>query len=325
MLAPLIREEAIDLPFYSGIARMEIDTPVTLDMLYAIQGPGTQQSWRESRMNLEWARPNRLDDCFWVALLKKPLRVGSLIVVTSVDRPQIKPAELERFAALAPHVRRAVTIGDLFETERRNASIFRAVIDALACPVAIVARDMRVLYANPAAEALFSDGGPVSAIHGQLVLGWAPAEQAVARAIELGLRDECALGPAGINVPLANARAPAVAHVLPLARRDLSVRIVQEAVAAIFIAEAGAVVLPAMDAIAALFGLTAAEKRVASQIAEGMDRAEIARANAVSDGTVKSQLAAIYDKTDSRDKRELALLIRELSPPLSVPPPDETE
>ncbi|TPL94817.1 hypothetical protein FJ960_27370 [Mesorhizobium sp. B2-3-11] len=45
-------------------------------------------------------------------------------------------------------------------------------------------------------------------------------------------------------------------------------------------------------------------------------QSEIAAASGVSDGTIKSQLATIFDKTGTGDQRELELLIRELSSPL---------
>ena len=314
VLAPLLDAGACGLPFYPALSRIEVDEPVTIDMLYDVQGPGARQGWLESPMNREWAEPNRLDDFFWVALMKKPARVGNLVVVTSKDHPQITPGELAAFAALAPHVRRAVSIGDLFAMERQTATIFRSVVDALTSPVLIVAEDMRVLYANAAAEALLSAGGAASTRHGRLTFGWAQAETAIGRAVALGARDESALGPRGIDVPLAHAARPAVAHVLPLARRDPSARVAQQAAAAIFIAEAGANPKPALDAIAALFGLTAAEKRVAGQVADGMTRHDIARANAVTDGTVKTQLAALYDKTGATDQRALEALMRDLTP-----------
>jgi len=316
VLAPLLADEAAGLPFYAGLDRMEIDTPVTLDMLYALQGAGARQSWLQSRLNLDWAQPNRLDDFFWVALMKQPARVGSLIVITGRDRPRIAPEDLERFARLAPHLRRAVVIGDLIEAERARSAALAAVIDALACPVLVVARDLRLLHANPAAEARLATGGALGLVQGRLVPGWAPAAQAIARAVEQGVRAEAELGPAGIGVPLARAPRPAVAHVLPLARRDPAHRPEPAAAAAVFVAQAGSVPLPAMQAVAALFGLTAAETRVATLIAQGLDRAEIAVAHAVSDGTVKAQLAAIYDKTGTGDKRALSLLVRELTPPL---------
>jgi DNA-binding NarL/FixJ family response regulator len=74
--------------------------------------------------------------------------------------------------------------------------------------------------------------------------------------------------------------------------------------------------LPAMEAVAALFGFTAAEARVAGHVAAGGSRHEIAAAGGISDGTVKTHLSAIFDKTGARDQRALELLIRELSPPL---------
>lgn len=316
VLDPLRNDYGMQVPFRAAVPKMEIDVPFTVERIYELQGPGARQEWIESRMVREWVEPNRLDDFFWVALMKQPTRVGTLLVVTDKDRPQITDDDLELVSLLAPHVRRAVTIGDLFEAERRKADIFRTIIENLDYPVLVVADDMQILFANPAAETLVSQNLSVSSVRGQLTFGYAPANSAICRAVELGRRDEFALGPAGINIPLAHAAAPAVAHVMPLARRDISARMAQRAAAAIFIAAAGNAPSPAIEAIAALFGLTAAEKRVAGFVAAGMTRKEIASAGCVSDGTVKSQLAAIFDKTGTGDQRELELLTRELSPPV---------
>jgi DNA-binding CsgD family transcriptional regulator len=209
-----------------------------------------------------------------------------------------------------------VTIGDLFEAERRKADIFRSIIESLDHPVLIVADDMQVIFANPAAEALLAQNTSVSSVRGQLSFAYGNANAAIGRAVLLGTRDEFALGPSGINIPLVRSMVPAVAHVMPLARRDISARMSQRAAAAIFIAAAGAAPVPALEAIAALFGLTAAEKRVAGHVFAGRTRREIAAASGVSDGTIKSQLATIFDKTATGDQRELQLLMRELTPPL---------
>jgi DNA-binding CsgD family transcriptional regulator len=317
ILEPLMNEYGADVPFYSALPRMEIDVPFTVDSIYALEGPTTRQTWLESRIAREWVIPNRLDDFFWLALMRQPTRVGTLIIITHKDRHKITDAELRAVSQLSPHIRRAVTIGDMFETERRNTEIFRNVVESLAHPVLIVSRDMRVIFANPSAEALLADNIAINSIRGQLSFNYGPANVAVSRAVELGTRDEFALGPAGIDVPLARVGVPAVAHVMPLARRDISARITQHAAAAIFIAAAGSTPMPALDAIAALFGLTAAEKRVAGHVAAGRSRGEIALTGGVSDDTVKSQLAAIFDKTGAGSQRELELLIRELSPPLA--------
>lgn len=316
MLEPLQREYGATVPFSTALPKMDLDTPFTVDSIYALQGPGARQNWLESRIVREWVEPNRLDDFFWVALIKRPTRVGTLMVVTDKDRRQISSQDLELISQLAPHVRRAVTIGDLFEAERRKAEIFSSIIEGLDHPVLIVADDMQILFANPAAEALLSENISVSSARGQLSFTYADANAAIGLAVELGTRDEFALGPSGINIPLVRAAVPAVAHVMPLARREISARVSQRAAAAIFIAAAGSTPMPALDAIAALFGLTAAEKRVAGHVAAGLTRREIAATSGVSDGTVKSQLATIFDKTGASDQRGLELLMRELSPPL---------
>jgi len=111
--------------------------------------------------------------------------------------------------------------------------------------------------------------------------------------------------------------------VLPLARRPAA-RLAPKAAAAIFIAAPGTNPIPAIEAIAALFGLTAAEKRIAALAADGLTRSEIAEASGVSDHTVKSQLRVVYDKTGTRDQRQLQLLMRDLTPPLGTARPDKS-
>jgi DNA-binding CsgD family transcriptional regulator/PAS domain-containing protein len=314
LLGPLQATGPGEIIFYSAVPKMELDVPQTVDTIYEIQGPGTRQEWLSSRLATEWAIPNQLDDFFWVPVMKQAGRVGSLVVITRRGRPQITCGDLEMVSALAPHIRRAVTIGDLFESERRKGEIFRDIVDCLAHPVLIVSADMQIIFANLAAEALLQEKIAIRSTRGQLTFPYTHAQKAIASAVETGQNNEFSLGPSGINVPLSISELPSVAHVMPLKQRDPSVRVSQNAAAAIFIAAPGHAPLPAMDAIAALFGLTAAEKRVASQIAAGRSRQEIALSNGVSDGTVKSQLAAIFDKTDTRDQRGLELLLRDLTP-----------
>lgn len=316
LIQPLTTHYGSQVPLFAALPKMEIDVPFTVDSIYELQGPDTRQAWLDSRIAREWAMPNRLDDFFWVALMKQPTRVGSLMVVTDKDRRQITAEDIDAMSLLAPHVRRALTIGDLFDAERRVAEIFRSIVENLAHPVLVVSQDMQILFANSTAEAVLAENCAVSSLRGHLTFAFPYANAAVGRAVELGMRDEFALGPAGINVPLARGCAATVAHVMPLARRDVSARMSQRAAAAIFIATAGSAPIPALEAIAALFGLTAAEKRVAGHVAAGMNRRDIAIAGGVSEGTVKSQLGAIFDKTGTGDQRALELLIRELSPPV---------
>ncbi len=314
----LLVDHKDDIPFLLAAPRLEYDEVYTVDSVYRVLDPGTQERWRGSRVTQEFVIPNALDDFFWLTLVKQSGRTGSMAILTGRDK-QIAPQDLAWLQTIAPHIRRAVTISDLFESDRALAIAFKRLIESLAYAVVIVGADLHILYANAAAETLLAEEVVARSMRGKLNLPFAPAERAVARAVLVGERDEVALGAAGINVPLAPATRPAIAHVLPLARRDMDVRFAEAAAAAIFISVAGVTPTPAIEAIAALFGLTPAEARVVTQIADGKSRKEIALSQGVSDGTVKTQLSTIFDKTGIHDQRHLELLIREISPPVLPP------
>lgn len=322
VLEPLVTTYASYVPFFPILPRFEIDVPLDFDEMCKLYGPDGRDVWHASRTHTEWMAPNRLRTGFNLAVMKREESVGALTTITHENEPTT-PARQALLTRLAPHIRRAVTIADLFEAEQRKTALFQKVIDSLAHPVLFVAGDLRLLHANPAAEALLRDGTLVRQNEGRLALTYGPAQKSVGHAVALGQRDEVLLGTIGIGVPLVRTERPSIVHVLPLSRRPAA-WLTQEAAAAIFIAAPGTSPLPAIEAIAALFGLTAAERRVAALAADGLTRSEIAEASGVSDQTVKSQLRVVYDKTGTRDQRQLQLLMRELTPPIGTTQPDKT-
>lgn len=316
ILNSLMGEFSDDVPFYNAVPHMQLDTPYTVDAIYELQGSGAREKWLNSRIVQEWVIPNQLDDFFWVPLIKQPSRTGTLVVVTDRNRRNIDSNDIQKMSELAPHVRRAVTIGDLFAAGQRRAELFETVLDALQTPVFIVGADLDIVFANQAAEHILREATLFAANSFRMQCTYPPAHRSLAHAVSLGTKDEGSLAGFGINVPLGRGDRPAVAHVLPLARRDRSVRVAANAAAAVFVGMSGQTFLPAIEAIAALFGLTSAETRVANLVAAGQNRQQIAENCGTSTTTVQSQLSAIFDKTNSHDQRSLELLIHDLSPPV---------
>ncbi|QCI68401.1 helix-turn-helix transcriptional regulator [Phreatobacter stygius] len=62
-----------------------------------------------------------------------------------------------------------------------------------------------------------------------------------------------------------------------------------------------------------MFGLTAAETRLALQLARGVVPAEIARRRCLSRTTVRSQLASVFAKTQTRRQAELVTLLARIA------------
>jgi DNA-binding CsgD family transcriptional regulator/PAS domain-containing protein len=315
-LAPITGIHASNYSFLPAVPKLELDQPYQMSSIYAVQGPEAREQWINSRLNQEWVIPNRIDDCIWLPMVKTQKRIGHLVVITNMDRGPVTKEDLAMMGQLAPHVRRAVTIGDLFEAERGRGEIFGEVIDALFTPVIIVSAEMQVLFANKSAEDMLREMQVVSSRMGRLEFSYRMASNAITHAVETSTRDEFIMGPCGINIPLLRAEIPAVAHVMPLMRREPPHRVSHKAAAAIFFATSGNAPIAAMDAIGALFGLTAAEKNVAAQVALGRNAMDIASGSGLSENTVKTQIRNVFEKTGVGDQKNLAILIKDLSPPI---------
>ena len=74
--------------------------------------------------------------------------------------------------------------------------------------------------------------------------------------------------------------------------------------------------LPATDALIAMFGLTPAEARLAQAIAAGTSLKDYAEVAGVSINTVRTHLAHIFTKTDTRRQSDLIRLLARAIPRL---------
>ncbi|MEP6827363.1 MAG: helix-turn-helix transcriptional regulator [Aestuariivirga sp.] len=311
----VLTQHAKEIPFFHLLQQIELDQPGPLERMFDLYGPGGEQVWKTGELYQNFHSRYGVLNSIDTAVLKRKNRIGTLNI--SIKYEGVGREQFDRIGLIAPHIRRAVTIHDMFEMERAESRVFRDLVGRLEHGVIIVADTMEVLYANSAAEQHLRDQSHIAVMAGRLSATFPRAQTALERAVWLGVSDEVSLGGSGIDIPLGFANRPALAHVLPLQRRAEQMRTEHRAAAAIFIAVAGTTVQTAIEAVGALFTLTPTEKRISSYVSEGLTRREIAHAQGVSEGTVKSQLAAIYDKTGTDDQRSLQSLIRELTAPVN--------
>jgi GAF domain-containing protein len=114
-LGPLKNLHASNYSFLPALANMELDQPYMMSTIYAAHGPDARDQWLQSKLHVEWALPNKIDDCIWVPMVKTAHRIGHLVIITHTSRGAITGSDLAMMGQLAPHIRRAVTIGDLFD------------------------------------------------------------------------------------------------------------------------------------------------------------------------------------------------------------------
>ena len=304
-------------PFFEIMHKMEIDEPAGVQKLCELMGPTGLEHFQNSAFVKDYAVPARMGDGVGISLMNQTDRVATLGMVSSMDRSAYAAAEFSALAQLAPHIRRAVMIGDLFETQARESNMFREMVERFNLAVLVVNCDMQLLFANPIAEDYLRDGALIKVNAQKLIVQSELAHFAIRKAVQLSEREEVVLAGSGIGVPLYKTRFPAIAHVLPLGQRNEKFQFHNQAAAAIFIATPRSDALATIDAIASLFGLTAAEKNVTLQAANGQTPAEIALSRGVSVDTVRTQMKTVYDKTGQSNQVGLQKLIRDLTPPLT--------
>jgi DNA-binding CsgD family transcriptional regulator len=266
-------------------------------------------------MYREWNRPHGLTDSFCITLFRKPDHTTCLNLVLSEERRPVTDEDRQMVGLLVPHIRRAAMIGTEMELAQKEVETFQGVTRHMVNGLLIVDQNMNILYANPSAEQMLADGEIVESKRGRLVVTNATASARIERDVKLSAMLEQQLDGASFSIPMGDSFNPSIAHVIPLARRDPGQRFSRTAAAAIVIAGGQQQGSSSIDAFSDLFGLTAAEKRVAQLTAQGLPRASIADLSGVKESTVKSHLESIFSKTGTSGQTALTILIRTLSPP----------
>jgi DNA-binding CsgD family transcriptional regulator len=287
-----------------------------IDGVYATRDFMDYDEFRQSRFFREWAEPNGFVDSCSSCLMKSPTRFAMATCLL----PRLATArDYDLGRLFAPHLRRAVLISDLLDSQRLVVEERANTIDQLRVGVLIADSRCRITYANAAAEAMFAAGDPIRSTGGILSTRTTATTVVLRHAVEQGCREETSLGGSGIGIPaLREDGSAAVIHILPLERRT-GWRGDRTPSVAVFVATSEHLSSISGGAIAALFNLTTTEAQVLEKIAAGETAKKIAVQMGIAVSTVRTHLLRILDKTGTRRQAELVKLVHELSLPLVTP------
>jgi DNA-binding CsgD family transcriptional regulator/PAS domain-containing protein len=270
-----------------------------------------------NRYYREWAIPKGLFDAVAVGLVRDRAMVGNAIFSQHESAGAIDDAQLSGLRLLAPHIRRAVTISNLFDLKAVEAATFAATVEALTIGVVLADEDAKIVHANAAAETMLAAGDPILTHHGRIAVQSATTTTSLQSAIAQAAKDEAALGQKGIGIPILRPSGdPLVIHVLPLRRSPVRARLAQRAAAALFVTLASGPPQMSHAALDQLYDLTPAEIRIFELICEGHTRDAISGLLGVSVATVKSHLLHVFEKTGCRRQVDLVRLAKSLTFPV---------
>ena len=173
----------------------------------------------------------------------------------------------------------------------------------------LVDQDGRVRHANPPAERLVAAGDGITLFRGRLGSVSTDASQRLRALIQQASQAEVEhrrggamiIRTSGRRLPLSVIVAPVSAHRSAVFQENPSI------IVCVTDPEAG--VAQPQQQLCDLFGLTAAEARVALELVEGGSPREISEKLGVSFYTVRAHLVRIFDKTQTKRQSELVALI----------------
>ena len=271
----------------------------------------------EVRPPEEWPRfayyrdilePRGMIDSAVIGLVRDRNAIGYLGLNRHASSGPIQPDQIEGLRLVAPHMRRAVTISNLFDLKAVEVSTFQSVLDAMACAVVLVDGDLGIMHANQRARGMLAARDLMQDARGRLSVSGQVAADALRVAVAIASRDEAHMSQRGIGIPVTGrSGAPAAVHVLPLERRLVRSHLHTKAVAAVF-AVTSAAHAP-IDLVATLYALTPAETQLLAALCRGETLDQAAGASSITMSTAKTHLKRVFSKTGCARQAEVVALV----------------
>lgn len=280
---------------------------ITTERLFAVGHPGfigdhehfTEQE-RVTDGYFQWAEEHGFGHG---AATGFQLNTGDLAVVQVMRRTGERPfdtRELQELDRFRPHLARAAMLAARWRMER-----LRAATEALALvgvPAVVLSAECRVMAANSLAQNLTAH--LIWLARGGLALTDSTASAKLKRHVCACANSRSIESASSFPAWDDERKAPMVVHVVPLKgdRRELF----EGGLALVLFPDASAPNQPNPELIREIFDLTAAEARVAAQLAQGRSVEQIASAHGVSLSTVRSQAKSILHKLGAHRQSEIA-------------------
>jgi DNA-binding CsgD family transcriptional regulator/PAS domain-containing protein len=273
----------------------------------------------ESELYRQWAEPQGLVD-FLSAVVDRTTISAAIFGIFRHERNGVVNDHARRqMRLIAPHVRRAVLIGRMFEFKAAEVATFVDTFDGLGAGMFLVDAAGRLIHANAAGNAILGASDILSSVGGRLVASDAHIDRTLRDVFAAAGQGDTALGTKGIAVPLIGKDGERyIAHALPLtsgARRRAGV--VGTAAAALFVRQATLTVPSAPQAIGSAFRLTPTELRVLLAIVEVGGVPEVAIAFGIAETTVRTHVTRLFEKTGTSRQADLVKLVAGYATPLA--------
>jgi DNA-binding CsgD family transcriptional regulator len=258
-----------------------------------------------------WAQPQGFIDFVSAVLDRTTISVAIFGVFRHERNGIVDDRARRQMRLIAPHIRRAVLIGRMFEFKAAEVATFVDTLNGLSTGMYLVDAEARLIHANAAGSAILAASDILTSVGGRLVARDTRVQRTLRDIFSTAGQGDAALGAKGIAVPLIGKNGERyVAHALPLtsgARRRAGID--HFATAALFVRRAALMTSSTSQVIGETFRLTPTELRVLLAIVEVGGIPEVATAFGVADTTVRTHVNRLFEKTGAKRQADLVKLV----------------
>ncbi|MFT5574748.1 MAG: DNA-binding CsgD family transcriptional regulator [Bermanella sp.] len=243
---------------------------------------------------------------------------GSLRLTRSRGREGFSDDERQLLNSMIPHLKRALRIHGRLESTSSEKELYAQTVSQLSVATFFLNDKQQLVSSNPMAERLVTAHRGITLNNGKLALLRPVDNQKLRRAIEAALnarsRGDTVFAQA---MPVYNDSGDCV---LGMTVRPLAVKRHREhhdeAVIAIFVSDAAATRETPHSSLSQLFGLTPAEGRLATALANGLSLDDASASLHISRNTARAHLRSTFSKTGVSQQTQLVSLILKSVAPL---------
>jgi DNA-binding CsgD family transcriptional regulator len=272
--------------------------------------------FRETALFKEVVRPFGIEHSLVTYFAKEADVMATLAAMRDEEAGPFQSAEVRRLAMLVPHLRRAFEFYALMRQASERSSDLASALDLLDAAVILTDSRLRVAHANRAAEELAKSRTGLSLDKGSLALKDGHCSRRIARAASEALA--AASGDATITqadhiaITCGESGTPYRVSLHPLSKRPAGTGSRVKAELAVVI-RSGSPKTQESSAVRLqrLFGLTTAEAILANAVASGRSLNAHAQDRGIAISTVRTQLRALFAKTETHRQGELVARLRE--------------
>lgn len=236
-----------------------------------------------------------------------PMPLTVLYVFRGHQQRLFGGTELRMARYLAPHLARAVELNFQFAEMRHRAAVQSVALERFGPAMAFFDRNGALVNANRPAVALLGSGDGIGIEDGRLT-ATAPEDNVKLQQL-LARRGQSEGGETGVaRIGRPSGKLPFVALRVALPPDRLDPPDARRAHFALLLHDPAAATDLDLDALARVYGLTPAEKRLVQVLVNHGSVKEIFRSTDLNQHTVRSQLKAVLRKTGTRAQAELVRL-----------------